>query len=352
MDTELKKHLPNYEVVPLEYDYIGVAAVQMNPKMDIDPRNPKKGVKENIDKTLFMCDMAKDLANMWPTGMTKLNLLVFPEFTLTGYSLDWTLEDWLRIAIEVPGEETEAIGKKAKELDCYVVLGAHTKEKDWPGHYFNTSMIVDHKGEVIHKHWKPYRDGPGIVEWATTAHDVLDEFIERYGWDAVWPVARTPIGNLATYVCSEGFAPETARAFAFKGAEILCRCMGSGGDENKSGKYGIQLRADCAASQVYGIYATFGNGGSMIVDYFGRILNQATDSREAVIYDSIPMAAFRARREKPFIRTEIYAPVLEQNPGRFPPNMYSDCGVPHNNQEALKLANEHARWWGTPMANR
>ncbi len=352
MDEEQRKQLPNYEVVPLEYDDIGVAAVQMNSRRDIDPKNPRKGIKENLDKALFLCDTAYGFASMWPTGMTNLKLLVFPEMTLTGYDRNWTRDDWQKIAIEAPGEETEAIGKKAKELGCYVALGSHTKDKDWPGHYFNTSIIIDPKGEIIHKHWKAYCNVPGMIEWATTVHDVLDEFVERYGWDAVWPVARTPIGNLATYVCSESFAPETARAFAFMGAEILCLCIAGGGHENKSGKYVLQFRANCAASLVYGVYADGGNGDSMIVDYFGRILNQAKDCRDTVVYDSIPIASFRAKREKPFIRTEIYAPVLEQNPGRLPPNMYSKRGVPYNNVEAVWMANEHARYFATDTANR
>ncbi|MFC1972299.1 nitrilase-related carbon-nitrogen hydrolase [Chloroflexota bacterium] len=344
--------LPNYEVVPLEYDDIGVAAVQMNPNRLVDPKNPKKVIRENLDKMLFLSDMALQFASMWPTGMTKLNLMVFPEFSLTGYDFGLTRDDWQRIAIDVPGEETEVIGKKAKELDCFIAFASHTKDKDWPGHYFNTSMIIDPNGEVIHKHWKAYCNGPGMIEWATTVHDVLDEFLERYGWDAVWPVARTPIGNIATFTCSESFAPETARAYAFQGAEILALCIAGGGDENKTEKYKLQFRASCASSQVYGVYANGTNGGSMIVDYFGRILNQAKDCRDTIIYDSIPMASFRAKHEKPFIRTEIYAPVLEKNPGRYPSNLYSKYGVPFNNEEAYKLANQHTRYPGTDTANR
>ncbi len=61
----------------------------------------------------------------------------------------------------------------------------------------------------------------------------------------------------------------------------------------------------------------------MIVDPFGRILNEIVDNRECVIYDRIPIAEFRAERARPHIRTEIYAPVLEQNAGQFPPKMYS-----------------------------
>ncbi|MFC2032272.1 nitrilase-related carbon-nitrogen hydrolase [Chloroflexota bacterium] len=350
MDSIDRKNLAFYEAVELTYKDIGACAVQMNP-MPVNSKQPKKGIKANLEHMLFLCDAAS------ASVLRKPNLLVFPEFTLTGWDLVWTLKDWLNVAIEVPGEETEAIGKKARQCNYYIVFACHTKDRDWPGHYFNTSIIIDPSGEVIHKHWKAYSGGPG-GEWGTTVHDVLDEFINRYGWDAVWPVASTQIGNIATYVCSEGFVPETARAFAFKGAEILCRCIGGGGGENKGGRFPLQFRADCAASNVYGVYSNGGSGAtfngvrvengaggsSMIVDPFGRIMNQATDSREAIIYDTIPIASFRDQRDRPFIRTELYAPVLEQYPGKYPPNMYSKYRVPNDWKDATKLAREHARW--------
>ncbi len=351
---ETPGQLPNYDVVPLRSRTIGIAACQMNSNVwGVDSQNPKKGQRENLDKMLFMCDMARQRAGSARYGAPKVDLLVFPEFTFTGYNAEWTRDDWQRVAIEVPGEETEIVGKKAKELDAYIIFAAHTKDpKNWPDHYFNTSIIINPNGEVIQKKWKAYRCNGGVFEWATTAHDVLDRFIEMYGWDAVWPVARTDIGNLATYICSEGFAPETARAFAFKGAEILCRCIAGGGPENAYGIHRLKFRTNCADSLLYGIYANGMDGGSMIIDPFGRIMNEIVDNRECVIYDRIPIAEFRAEHARPYIRTEIYVPALAEVPGRTPPNMYSDYGVPYNSDEAFRLHEEHSRWWSPWTANR
>ncbi len=350
---ETPGQLPNYEVVPLRSDTIGVAACQMNPNRNVDPNNPKKVQRENLDKVLLMCDIAQRSAGMFPMGPPKVDLLVFPEFTFVGSNSEWTTDDWLKVAIEVPGEETEIIGKKAKELDAYIVLQVHTQNpKDWPGHYFNETIIIDPKGEVISRHWKVYRINCGVFSWYTTVHDVLDKFVEMYGWDALWPVARTDIGNLSSYVCSGGFAPETARAFAFKGAEILCRCFGGGGHDLSGGKYRLQFQSECSSSLLWGIYANSGNGGSMIVDYLGRVLNEIMDNREAVVFDRIPIASYRAEHALPSIRTEIYVPALTMNPGQFPPNMYSDYGPPRDRDEAFKICKEHARWWGPWTANR
>jgi len=344
--------LPNYEVVPLRSDTIGVAACQMNPNMMVDANNPKKVQRENLEKMLFLCDMAYQRAGMTAGGEPKLDLVVFPEFTFTGYDGTWTRDDWQRVAIELPGEETEIIGKKARELDIYICFAGHTKDpKNWPGHYFNTSIIIGPKGDVIHRKWKTYRINGGVFEWATTAHDVLDKFVEMYGWDAVWPVARTDIGNLGTYICSEGFAPETARAYTFQGAEILCRCFGGGGHDLNAGKYRLLFKADCASSLVYGVYANGGNGGSMVVDYLGRVMGEIIDNREAIVYDRIPIAQFRSEHALPHIRTEVYADALTRRPSRFPPNMYAD-GCPWDTDEAFRINNENQRWWGPWTANR
>jgi predicted amidohydrolase len=347
-----------YKTVPLDHNEIRVAAVQMNPQL-IDPQNPSKGIKANLNHMLDLCDSAI----IWPPTPEPLHLLAFPEFTLTGFDTLWTREDWLRIAIMVPGPETERIGKKAKELNCYIVFASHTQDPEWPGHFFNTSLIVSPEGKVIHTHWKAYAGFPGPLEYSTTVHDVLDEFVERYGWEAVWPVAKTPIGNIATYVCSEGFAPETARAFAMNGAEILVRCIANCGgliEENPGiADQRLRMRSDCSSSHLYGIYTNSqgsdiyingkrqvqnaSGGGSMVIDPYGRILIEANDSLEQICHATIPIASFRAKHQAPRIRTEIYQPVLEQHPGRFPPNLYQNY-LPKDTKDALQWSLKHARW--------
>jgi len=327
----------DYERVPLAVDRIQVCPVQLTSDWKIDPKNPKPVIRKNLDRMLELCTQAA----LWES-----KLLVFPEYTLEGKDFNWTREDWQRVAIEVPdGEEMMAIRQKAKELGVYIVFCAHTKHKDWPGHYFNSSMIVDSNGELILWHWKAYAGGPSKYAWETTVHDVLDEFVERYGWDAVWPVARTPIGNIATLVCSEAILHEHARMYAMKGAEILCFCMCGYGWEHDNGKFIINSRAECITSNLYGIYSNSFDGGSMIIDPHGRILNQAADHCDTpLVRYVIPIEDFRKNHTTPFVRTELIVPVYQQYVGKYPPNLYSDYGVPSDGDAVNKLAEEHARW--------
>jgi len=346
--------LPNYEVVPLRSETVLVAALQMGAKL-VDVKNPKPGIRENVDRILWLLDCAHRYGD--------IDLAVVPEFALQGVNPGWTREEFLRISIELPGEETELIGKKAKEHNCYIVVAGHTKEKDWPDHYFNCSFIVGPSGEVIHKHWKAPSLGTlkgGFVgEQCTTVQDVLDEFVERYGWDAVWPVARTDIGNLATFICSEGFAPETARAFAFKGAEVLCRCISGGAKVHTAGggvgDQRLTMQSYCSCNDVYGIFANGaltptwgvheerGSGFSMIADPYGRILAESQTPNETIVTERIPIALFRQRHSIPIIRKEIYAAVYDQYRAKYPANLFSEY-LPKDLEDAARYIAPKLLW--------
>lgn len=346
---------PQYPVVPLKYDEIRVAAAQMSP-VHVDPLAPAKGIQANIDRMLYFCDWA----NTWPPSPQGVQLVVFPEFCINGIDTTWSRKQILNTVISVPGPETEQLGKKAKELNCYICFANYSKDPDWPNHFFNMSVIIGPNGNVIHKHFKAYRGIPGFNEWATTVHDILDEFVERHGWDAVWPVAKTPIGNLASYVCSEGFMPETARMFAMNGAEILMRNT-AGNSAQKASEYSnpvIEARADCGVSNLYGIYANSDHGGvkingkpmaenaqggsSMIIDCYGNFMSEAEDSREAVIHATIPIASHRKKHKLPQLRRELYAPMYDKKCiSMVPANLYSDY-LPETRQEAWEWAMKNA----------
>lgn len=356
-----KKPLPNYEVVPLRSDEITVAAVQMRLK-NIDAKNPKPGIKNNMDHMLWLIDAAQHTPQALTGG--RVDLLAFPEFALQGFDIKWTRQDWLKVAIELPGEETELFGNKAKEYNCYIEIQAFTKEKDWPGHYFNCSFIVGPSGEVIHRHWK---NSDPRIEGATSVHNVLDEYLERYGWDAVWPVAKTDIGNIATFVCHEGLPPEPARAFAIKGAEILVRSIAGAAAHyvvRERGDARIGMQAHCMFNDVYGVFANNalapvlspserkfapyrltdqGCGSSMIIDNVGKILERAGSPAETVVLATIPIASYRKDHSIPVIKKEVYEGIWTNYVSKWPPNMYKDY-LPKDTADYLDYANKKARW--------
>lgn len=344
LEPYAKKPLPNYPVVPLRSDEINVAACQMTTRR-VDPLDPGPVIKENLDRLCWLIDMGQ--------RQGRLDLMVFPEFTLQGSASGlWTRADFQRLAIEIPGPETEIIGRKAKAYNCYIAVSCYTQQSDWPGHYFNASFIVGPGGEVISHHWKAHYD-PGLLEQATSVHDVLDEFVERYGWDAVWPVARTDIGNLGHYTCSEGFAPETPRVYAMQGAEIIAWSLtGGGGREearyiaqtyfSRSDLYGIQCDAALRPPDDY-MFESAGCGLSYIFTNNGLVLSQAYFPHEIIVRATIPIASYRKKHSIPVIRQELYAPMYANYTGKYPPNLYA-AYLPEDPLDGVNYARRQARW--------
>lgn len=183
-----------YDRVELIKPMIRLSVVQSRVR-GIKLQNLKQTRRNNLNHMLQLIDSA----NNW--GGPK-DLLLFHEFPITGYSNQWNRNDILRLAIDIPGEETDAIGKKAKEYGCYIVFGSYAKDPDWPNHILSVTTIISPDGSVLDKHWKARNIkgvfGPGFELFTTTIYDVLDQYVEMYGWDAVIPITRTPIGNIAT----------------------------------------------------------------------------------------------------------------------------------------------------------
>lgn len=329
---------PNYDVVPLRSETTAIGVVQSK-LITIDPNNPGDQMTANLDHMLYMIDQAQNFG--------KKDLLVFHEFPLAGFNMTWSREECLKAAIEVPGKETEAIGAKARQHDCYIAFGAYAKLKDWPGHFMNMGIIVGPGGDVIFKHWKT-RNMSGMG-FSTTVYDVFDQYVEKYGKAAIWPVARTDIGNIAIMPCV--MEPEIARAYAMNGAEILIRYMTGGGLE----KYRIDLQAQCMANDIYGVFVNQAvspeniyyedpwSGLSSIIDNQGRILETACSHHETIVSTPIPMGTLRRTHSKPMLLKELFEPLMADWVSPYPPNSFAH-EMPNSIPESMKHYRDIRRW--------
>lgn len=338
------KPLPNYEVVPLRSDNITIAAVQIAVR-PVETKNPKPQMIKNAE---HMCSLV-DAAQGGYGG--SIDLLMF-HFLPISIGFGWDRNDHLRCALDIPGEETEIIGKKAKQYNCYIAFGTYAKHKDWPGHFATTMVVLGPSGDVVAAKWKlrNYKSLGGGGWLATTVYDVLDEYVERYGWDAVWPIARLDIGNLA--MTPMGGEPEIARALAMNGAEIIgldSAVTGEGCDRR------VTLQAHCINNQIYGVYLgraiTVGtegmedslNGFTAIVGPTGKILAEVSSHHETVAVTTIPLAWYRKSHSIPVFAKELFVGALDRYASKFPPNTYSKF-LPNTAAEAGRQLREEVRW--------
>ena len=310
----------NYKRVPLRKDTLRVTAVQSIMRAVRDTERPQREMKANLDHMLDLIDRA----NGFPGPQ---DLVCFHEQPIMGWN-PWNREQALRVAIEIPGPETEALGKKAKQYGCYITFGTYARDPDWPGHLLLNGILIGPDGSVLANHWKTNNIRgflPGWDIFTTSIYDVLDRYREMYGEDAVLPIAHTDIGNISCSITPS--QPDVIRALAMKGLEI--RLSSSSGGYSVTGAQVIarhnrlwSVVCNQSVSPEQPGFAEFsGSGDTAIFDPRGQIAARARSVHEEFIRTSIPMAAFRRSRTLPAgVPIEMLRPVHEQYVPRDGPN--------------------------------
>ncbi len=332
-----------YATVPLSKDAWTLGVVQSR-VMAADVGNAAQKRRDNV---AHMCDLI-DYANGF-SG--KKDMMFFHEFPITGYNYKLNLADTRKIAIELPGEETEALSKKAREHGTWLVFGSYVRDPDWPGCVLSITTIMNDKGEIVDKHWKARNIkgafGGAIELFTTTIYDVLDRYIEMYGADRVVPIARTPLGNIATSSIQR--EPELFRAMAMKGAEIILRTASGGftpADMAATSLYNGVYTAvsNNAASPGNGLYfEDAGGGGSGLYGPDGEAMSLAPTAFETCVSARIPIKDFRARHRQPIVHSELVMPVFEQYKSRYGPNLFSSY-QPKDLQDSARYLKDKSRW--------
>ena len=327
----------------------------------------REDIRINLDHLSHLVKAASWLSSL----DLPVRLIAFPEGALQAFNdevLDLDHATFAReCAIDIPGEETEALGVIAKEYNAFVMAQAKARHPDWPDRYFNVGFILNPRGKVILKHYKVSPLFP--VEHSMCPHDVYDWWVEKYGRNlqAFWPVVDTEIGRLGIMMANEGSYPENARALALNGAEVVYRASyphPATGNEI----FEIQSRARALDNNMYvvapnmGTYYlfpeeatpidTFG-GRSFVIDYKGRIVGrQDYGAGSTYVGGVIDIEALRDHRARAQwdnwmkdLRTELYQ-LLYEKP-IYPKNLYlkrapdEAQGVPRQGHQAAGQA--HAR---------
>lgn len=255
-------------------------------------------------------------------GGTPVRLAVLPEYVLTSYPGRISIPDFAeKAALDIDGPEYDALGKVAQAQKLFIAGNAYERDPHFPGLYFQTSFVVAPNGEVVLR----YRRLNSM--FAPTPHDVWSKYLDIYGIDGVFPVARTEIGNLAAIASEEILYPEIARAHALRGAEIFVHSSSEIGSPLATPKQ-IARRARAFENIAYVVSANTGgieatamplasaDGNSSIIDYKGNMLAESNSGETFTAFADIDLNALRAQRRKPGMtnflarqRLELFAPV-------------------------------------------
>jgi len=254
------------------------------------------------ERTRRMCTIAEQTIVGYEPFF-DVRLLAFPEFAHAAPIYDSIEKLRDRLAVPIPNEHTERYTQLARQYGCYIQTGSFLEvDSAYPGAVFNTTLLIGPDG-ILSK----YRKLNPWIPWELHAspHD-----IDGYSED-LFPVVDTELGRLGVAICYDWLFPETLREIAFRGAEVIIRVsayMDPWGATPPMDWWTLFNRARAVENTVYVVAANQGAslasyppfswpGGSMVVDYDGRILAQADPGPgEKVVVAPLDIEALRRER--------------------------------------------------------
>lgn len=252
-------------------------------------------------------------------------LIVLPEYFLTGFPMGEPLAVWAdKACLEIDGAEYEALGQIAQKQRIFLAGNAYELDPHFPNLYFQTCFVIDPSGNVVLR----YRRLNSM--FAPTPHDVWDAYLEQYGLEGVFPVAKTEIGNLAAIASDEILFPEVTRCLMMRGAEVFLHSTSEVYSKERTPKdmakisravenMAYVVSANTAGIAQIPIPIASADGGSKIIDYRGLVLAETTTGESMAAFAEIDLAALRRYRHRPGLtnllsrqRFELYAESYRQ----------------------------------------
>lgn len=199
--------------------------------------------------------------------------------------------DHFGLAESIPGPSTQLFSKIAAELG--VVIVASLFEKRAHGLYHNSAAVFDAGGELLGIYRKMHiPDDPGYYE----------KFYFTPG-DLGYKVFSTRYGRIGVLICWDQWYPEAARITALKGADVLVYPTAIGWDHSQDSNTNEQQhqawhtiqRSHAVANGIpvlsvnrVGVEGSMRFWGqSFACNAFGKVLYQASDSKEEIVIQTI-----------------------------------------------------------------
>jgi predicted amidohydrolase len=307
--------------------------------------DPREIIRKNLDEHLTSAGSRLSVPTM--------RLCVFPEFWLTGPGgiggVQRTVQDLERMSITEGDEIFDIVGKFAQDYNVYVAFQNFEVHPKLPGRVFNASFLIDDQGNHVHT----YRKNQCADVWGllpdTTPGSIIDEYLDQFGYDALFPVADTPIGKLANMICFDNMSPEVAGALRNRGAEVILHSTSEphGGEGRRAWDNARRTRAmeNCAymlSAMDGGEYKShdsehmtfFRRGHTRLVNFDGSLQGTVDGPGPVLLRAHIDLAALRRARAN--ARTNFQ---LWNDPGVYADHYSPDMGFPSN------------MWAGDPYEN-
>jgi predicted amidohydrolase len=233
-----------------------------------------------------------------------LKLVVLPEYWMTGFPLGESREEWQdKATIDMDGPFADKLSQLAQTFSIYLCSNHYENDPNFPDLYFQSNVIYGPNGDVVLRYRRM------ISLYTPSPYDVWDDYLDIYGMEAVFPVAETEIGALATIASEEILYPEIARAHALNGAEVLLHPTSEVGAPTLTPKH-ITKKARAVENIAYVVSANSAeiigttvptastDGMSIVLDWYGRTLAEAGTGETLNANAVLDIGALRDTRHK------------------------------------------------------
>jgi N-carbamoylputrescine amidase len=278
-----------------ENEKIRIALIQMAMESD---------TSKNLEKAKMMVnDAAKDGAK----------IICLPEMYKSLYFCQKEDHNFFQLAEKLEDESFEVFSKIAEKHKSIIIVPIF--EKRTSGIYHNSLLLINHKGEL-----------QGFYRKMHIPDDPL--YYEKFYFtpgDTGFKSFKTKFGKIGTLICWDQWYPEAARITALKGAEILYYPTAIGWHPSEKEKYGHAQRESWMTIQrshaiANGVFVAAVNrvgfekidensdgiifwGSSFVCDPQGRILVQASEDKEEILFAEIDFSKVDVfRTHWPFLR--------------------------------------------------
>lgn len=258
--------------------------------------------EKGIKKTISLIEEA---------GENNAKIIVFPEAFIPAYPRGMAFgavvgsrsnegrkdfANYWRNSIQVPGAETEQIGKAVKKVGAYVVIGVIEKDdSSSQGTLYCTALFFGPDGKLLGKHRKLKPTGSERLIWGE-------------GDGSTMPVFDTPYGKIGSLICWENYMPLARTAMYAKGVQIYIAPTADARDTWLASMRHIAAEGRCfvlscnqyttkemfpeeiaSREEFEKLPNELTRGGSCIVDPLGEYIAEPVFGEEKIIYADIDL---------------------------------------------------------------
>jgi predicted amidohydrolase len=168
--------------------------------------------------------MVRLLDHMRAAAAKGCDLVVFPELALTTFFPRWVFDGEAELdaycETEMPSPASQALFDEAKNLKIGFYLGyAEIDNSSGRKRRFNTAILVDKSGAIIHKYRKIHLPGRAEVDPNYEIQHLEKKYFEV--GDLGFTTVRAFGGVVGSCICNDRRWAETYRVLALRGAEMV-----------------------------------------------------------------------------------------------------------------------------------